>query len=140
MFLNRIFFDIGAYQISTTDQIYDVPVPQATGYSTFRSNIGEITNKGIEVLIGGSPIKTNDLTWEMSVNFSTNKNELVELTEDLEYHQLNTTNSGNVSIQATVGGGYGDIYGTTWRTNDDGHVVVDASGIPLASVDKEYLG
>ena len=140
LFLNRIFFDIGAYQISTTDQIYDVPVPQATGYSTFRSNIGEVTNKGIEVLIGGSPIRTNDLTWEMSVNFSTNKNELVELTEDLDYHQLNTTNSGNVRIQATVGGGYGDIYGTTWRTNDDGDVIVNASGIPLASVDKVYLG
>ena len=140
MFLNRIFFDIGLYQITTTDQIYDVPVPAATGYSSFRSNIGEITNKGVEVLIGGSPVRNEDFAWEVSLNFSTNKNELVELTEDLESHGLNQTNSGNVRIQATVGGGYGDIYGTTWRTNDAGQRIVNASGIPLASVDKVYLG
>ena len=140
MFLDRVFFDIGLYQITTTDQIYDVPVPAATGYSTFRENIGEMTNKGIEVLIGGSPVRTSNFSWEISANFSRNINELVELTEDLDSHVLNTTNSGNLRIQATVGGGYGDIYGTTWRTNDAGDIVVDASGRPQASTEKVYLG
>ncbi|HKJ78448.1 MAG TPA: hypothetical protein VKA10_02890, partial [Prolixibacteraceae bacterium] len=61
-------------------------------------------------------------------------------TEDLDSHVLNSTNSGNLNIQATVGGGYGDLYGTTWRTNDAGQLVVDANGRPLASTDKVYLG
>lgn len=140
MFNNRFFFDLGVYSILTTDQIYDVPVPASTGYSTFRENIGEMSNKGIEILIGGAPVRTSDFSWMVSANFSTNKNELLELTEDLESHQLNVSNSGNVKIQATVEGGYGDIYGTTWRTNDAGQIVVNASGRPQASVDKVLLG
>ncbi len=137
---NRLFFDLSLYSISTTDQIYDVPVPASTGYSTFRENIGEMTNKGVELLLGGIPFKTGDFSWQLSANFSANKNELVELTEDIEGHVFNTTNSGNLTIQATVGGGYGDLYGTTLRTNDQGQIVVDASGRPQASTDRVYLG
>ena len=140
LFDNRLFFDFSYYNIKTTDQIYDVPVPAATGFSTFRSNIGEMVNKGVEVLIGGTAIRTSDFNWDVSLNFSKNENELNELIEELEFHQLNTTNSGNVRIQATVGGGYGDIYGTTWRTNDAGQLVVDANGRPQASTDKSLLG
>ncbi|WP_346860562.1 SusC/RagA family TonB-linked outer membrane protein [uncultured Draconibacterium sp.] len=140
MFDNRFFFDMSYYSIKTTDQIYDVPVPSSTGYSTFRENIGEMTNKGFEILVGGIPVKTDNFSWEVSTNFSKNTNELVELTEELDSHIFNSTNSGNLNIQATVGGGYGDIYGTTWRTNDAGQIVVDANGRPQASTDKEFLG
>jgi len=137
---NRVFFDFSLYNIKTTDQIYDVPVPAATGFSTFRENIGEMANKGVEFLIGGIPVRTNDFSWQASINFSQNKNELVELTEDLESHVFNTTNSGNLSLRATVGGGYGDLYGTEWRTNDAGQLVVDANGRPQASTDRVLLG
>lgn len=140
MFNNRLFFDFSVYNISTTDQIYDVPVPSSTGYSTFRENIGEMTNKGVELLVGGIPVKTNNFTWEVSANFAKNNNKLVKLTEDLDSHVFNSTNSGNLRVQATVGGGYGDLYGTTWRTNDAGQIVVDANGRPQASTDKVYLG
>jgi hypothetical protein len=137
---NRLFFDLSYYSITTTDQIYDVPVPSSTGFSTFRENIGEMTNKGFEALIGGIPVKTENFSWEVSANYSKNNNELVELTEDLDSHVFNNTNSGNLRVQATVGGGYGDLYGTTWRTNDAGQIVVDANGRPQASTDKVYLG
>jgi len=140
MFLDRLFFDIGLYQIKTTDQIYDVPVPAATGYSTFRENIGEMLNKGIEVLIGGSPVRTANFSWDVSLNFSRNINELVELTEGLTAHGFNTTNSGNVSIVATVGGGYGDIYGTDFRRTESGELIVNAEGRPQATSEKVLLG
>ena len=137
---NRLFFDFSLYNIKTTDQIYNVPVPASTGYSFFKENIGEMSNKGVEILFGGIPVLMSDFSWEISANFSHNKNELIELTEDLETHGLNGTNSGNLNIRATVGGGYGDLYGTTWRTNDAGQRVVDANGRPQSSTDKEFLG
>ncbi len=137
---NRLFFDFSWYDIKTTDQIYDVPVPSSTGYDYFRENIGEMTNTGVELLVGGIPVHSGNFTWEVSVNFAKNENKLIELTEDLDSHILNSTNSGNLNIQATVGGGFGDLYGTTWRTNDAGQIVVDASGRPQASTDKVYLG
>lgn len=137
---NRAFVDFSVYNIKSTDLIFDVPVPSATGFSAFRENIGEVTNKGIEILIGGTPVRTSNFSWDVSMNLGKNTNELVELIDDLETYTLNATNSGNVAIQATVGGGYGDIYGTTWRTNDAGQVIVNANGIPLASTDRTLLG
>lgn len=140
MLRNRLYLDLSWYNIESTDLIYDVPVPAATGFSAFRENIGKVTNTGVEFLIGGSPIRTSGFNWDISFNFSANENKLVELIEDLESHTLNTTNSGNIAIQATVGGGYGDIFGTTWRTNDAGQVIVNSNGIPLASTDRTLLG
>ncbi|MFT6810028.1 MAG: TonB-linked SusC/RagA family outer membrane protein, partial [Saprospiraceae bacterium] len=137
---NRAFFDVSYYSISSTDLIFDVPVPSATGFSAFRENVGEVTNKGIEMLIGGTPVRTAGFNWDVSLNLGRNTNKLVELIEDLESYTLNSTNTGNVAVQATVGGGYGDIYGTTWRTNDAGQIIVNANGIPLASSDRVLLG
>lgn len=137
---NRLFFDFSWYSIKTTDQIFDVPVPSSTGYKTFRENIGEMSNKGIEFLVGGIPIKTRDFSWEVSANFSKNKNKLIKLTDELDSFVFKSTNSGNLRLQATVGAGYGDLYGTTWRTNDAGQIVVDANGRPQASLDKVFLG
>ncbi len=140
MWNDRLFADFSYYDIKTVDLIYDVPVPPATGFSFFRENIGEMTNKGYELLIGGSPVRTGKFNWELAFNYTHNENQLVELIEDLEFHQLNVTNSGNVLVQATVGGGYADIYGTTWRTNDAGQIIVNAEGRPQASAERVFLG
>ena len=137
---NRAFVDFSVYNIESKDLIFDVPVPAATGFGFFRENIGLITNKGVEVLVGGTPVIAGDFRWDISANLSKNNNELVELVEDLESYTLNTTNSGNINVRATVGGGYGDIYGTTWRTNEQGQQIVNTEGVPLASTDKSLLG
>ena len=137
---NRAFLDLSWYDISSKDLIYDVPVPAATGFSYFRENIGEITNTGIEFLLGGTPVRSNDFSWDIAVNFSKNENKLIDLIEDLESHTLNSTNSGNASIRATVDGGFGDIWGTTWRTNDQGQIIVNTDGVPLASTESVLLG
>jgi len=140
MFNSRLYGDFSYYSIKSTDLIMDVPVPASTGYSAFRSNVGEITNKGFELMIGGYPVKTPNFSWDVSFNISHNNNELVELIEDLDNYVFTTTNSGVVVVQATVGGGFGDIYGTTYRKTDDGQLIVDSNGRPLATSDKIYLG
>jgi hypothetical protein len=126
--------------MSTTDLIFNVPVPPATGFSFYKENVGEVQNKGIEINIGGTPIRTSNFSWNTSVFFAKNENTLVELIEDLESITYNTTNSGNASIRATVGGGLGDIYGTVWDTDDSGTNIVNANGLPIASSSLEILG
>ncbi len=137
---NRLYTDISWYNIKTEDLIYNVPVPAATGYSNFRENIGEMENTGIEILIGGVPVQTSNFKWDVSLNFSKNENKLKDLIEGLESHVLNTTNSGNLNIQATVNGGFLDIWGTTWKRNSNGDIWLNAEGKPQASDDKEKLG
>ncbi len=137
---SKLYFDGSYYDIKSTDLIMDVPVSPATGYSYFRSNVGQVTNTGFEFLVGGVPLQKGDFSWDVSVNFGKNKNTLDELTEDLETFTFSTTNSGILNVRATVGGGYGDIYGTVWQETDDGRKVTDASGRPQASTKKEILG
>jgi len=139
-FGNRLYTDMSWYNIKTTDMIFDVPVTPSTGFSFFRSNIGEIENTGFEILIGGVPIQNENFSWDVSMNFAKNENKLIELIDGLESFGLNSTNSGNVSIRAEVGGSIGDIYGTVWRTDDNGNRLVTAEGRPLASAELEYLG
>ncbi len=139
-FHNRLYFDFSLYKITTEDMIFDVPVASATGYSYFRENVGKVENKGIEVLVGGLPVQTDNFTWDVSLNFSKNENTLVELIDGLDSFTLNSTNSGNLAIRAEVGGSIGDIYGTTWKTDDDGNLLVSAEGRPLASSELSHLG
>lgn len=140
MFEQRLYGDFTFYDITSKDLIWGIPVPQATGYSFFNTNVGEINNKGVELLVGGIPVQTQDFTWDVSFNIAHNTNELVEFIDDLENFQFTSTNGGTVTVQATKGGGYGDIYGTTWQTNDQGQLVVNAEGIPIATSEKSLLG
>ena len=102
--------------------------------------MGELTNTGLEVLVGGYPVRTGNFTWDLSVNIAKNKNKLVELIEDLETYTFSTTNFGNVIVQATVGGEYGEIWGTEHKKTPAGDIVVDATGRPQASEEKVLLG
>lgn len=139
-FDNRLYTDVSYYNISSEDLIMDVPVPASTGYSTFRTNVGKITNKGVEILFGGVPVNTSNFSWDVSLNISHNENELVELVEELENFVFSTTNSGTARVQATVGGGFGDIYGRTWRRTEDGRLIVDATGRPQSTEELVHLG
>lgn len=138
LFANRLYGNLSVYKINTTDMIFNVPVPFSTGFSFFKENVGEVENKGIEVLIGGVPVRTEDFKWDISVNFSKNENKLVELLDGLDYTVLNSL--GGLSVRAEVGGGIGDLYGTVWKTNENGERLVSVEGYPLASTERVKLG
>jgi len=140
MFKNKVYGDISYYNINSTDLIMDVPVSSSTGYKYFRSNVGKTNNKGWEAMLGGKPISNDDFSWDVSVNISHNQNTLIDLIEGLDNYIFSTNNSGSVVVQATVGGGYGEIYGTDWLRNDQGQMVVDAAGRPMATKKKVLLG
>ena len=140
MFNNRLYADLSLYKISSTDLIMEIPVPAATGYTKFHTNVGEITNSGFEMLIGGYPVKSGNFTWDVSLNMAKNTNEMVELIEDLETFTFSSTNAGDVYVQATVGGGYGEIWGSEAKTTPGGDIVVDATGRPQPSDEMVLLG
>lgn len=136
---NRIYTDFTFYDIKSTDLIFNVPVAAATGYSSYTNNVGEIQNTGFEMLIGGTPIKQGDLTWDVSLNFSTNDNKLNELFEETTTFAFGQTNSGNIFVQGSVDGGFGEIWGTNYARTEDGKMIVNADGVPTAG-DPELLG
>lgn len=91
---------------------YTVPVPPNL-VNTTRANVGEMKNSGIEVLLRGIPLKTKDLEWNTNVNFSTNRNKLVSLSNDLYEPQNSYITAGDAQIP---------IYGPTHRLDIGGKI------------------
>jgi len=137
---NRLYSDLSYYSITSQDLIMNVTVPASTGYSLYHTNVGKMTNKGFEILLGGVPVKTRDFSWDISLNMSTNKNRLVSLIEGTDSEPLSTSNSGVVTVMAKAGGGYGDIYTTYFQRDNNGKIVVDDQGRYTAASGKKYMG
>lgn len=82
-FQDIIYGSIDYYNRKTVDLLWDYDVPNPPYlYSTMRANVGTMRNSGIEVSLSGTPIKTRDWTWNSSVNYSTNTNKLLTLSND----------------------------------------------------------
>lgn len=126
LFNGRIGLDVTYYDTRSKDQIIGLDVPAASGYSAAWVNAGELKNTGIEVMLNGTPVKlANGFSWDVSVNFARNRNEVVTLYQDLQNLVINTY---GVSINAMVGEPYGTFTMTGFRYNDKGEKIVTPSG------------
>jgi len=133
MLNNKLSLDVSVYNVKTTDLIFDVPVPAATGYQFNRTNIGEVTNKGLEIVFGANLLNTADFSWDTSIFYSKNENKIVELVEGVDRFSYTISTDSNVSISATEGGSIGDIYGRVWTGE------VDSEGVPIGSAAPDVL-
>jgi TonB-linked SusC/RagA family outer membrane protein len=79
-FLNdRITGSIEGYVMTTHDMIMNQRLPGFSGFSSIATNLGEVTNKGIEFTISSLNIKNDKIEWNTTFNFSYNKNEIKHL-------------------------------------------------------------
>ncbi len=138
MFANRLGFDISYYNKLTEGLISLQPLDPSSGYTSIVSNIGDVQNQGIEVLLFGSPVRTRNFAWNMSVNFSKNNNLVKSLTEG----EINLGGFGGASIVAIEGEEMGLFKTQVTQTVEiDGveHIVVDGNGMPVATPDEVVL-
>src|SRR5690606_6327638 len=125
LFDRRAGFDLAVYQSNSIDQLMPVTVSAATGYSSKWVNAGEIENRGIELSAHVSPVRTDNFEWRINGNWSKNESEVISLKGDNQNLQLASL-QGGVSINATVGQPYGQIWGTNF-TYLDGEKVINAT-------------
>ncbi len=78
-FKNRLTVTLDAYYKKTSDLLLQVPVEAITGYETALRNVGSVTNKGIELEVGGVLIDRKDLRWNVNANIAHNVNEVTDL-------------------------------------------------------------
>jgi len=126
MFKNRLGFDVSVYDKVSEDLITPVSISAATGYTAQWLNAGEVQNRGIEVTLWGSVVRTDNLEWRIDINYSKNQSEVLSLPAGLDNLQL-TSLQGGVSINATVGEPYGMIKGTDFIYHDNGQRVINQS-------------
>lgn len=128
---SRLGFDISYYDAKTVDQILPLTVSTATGYSRKYVNSGTIQNKGIEVSLYGSPVKTTSFSWDISVNWTRNRNKVTKLFGDIDNLVLGSF-QGSITVNASLNEPYGTIHGTDYIYTN-GQKTVDAEGNYLIS-------
>lgn len=145
-FQDRASVDFTYFSKSTKDQIVNVTRSGSSGFAYQTVNIGEITNKGVELQVGGTPILTEGgFTWDVLLNFSTYRNEVVSLTEGLDSYQLGLY--WGVGLEARPGETFGSLVGNTYLRDDQGNILLNAAGRPrvgptdvLGNIIPDWLG
>ncbi len=84
MFNNRLSVEVSYYNKQTKDLILPRPVPRTTGFGSVTDNMGQITNRGVDLLINSTNISTGDFTWGTILNLNYNKNRIDALGENNE--------------------------------------------------------
>lgn len=136
----RLGLDMTYYYNRTKNQILNAPFDPTTGYTKGTINSGCVSNRGVELVLRGTPIKTRDLQWDLTATWSTNKNKIESLSDFADERQiLGSYVSGNVSIIGTKGGTTGDIWGYKLKRNPQGEVIIDATGLPARPSEIEYV-
>lgn len=145
---NRLGVDFAWYKTNTKNQILALDVPVETGLQRRWINAGNIQNQGIELVINGSPIKTRDFGWDLTFNYTRNRNKIVELAPGVEKYRIEGGGM-DLAAWATVGGSYGDIYTPyAYTRNAKGEKLLDASGgwirsgtqVKVGSIEPDFLG
>ena len=122
---NRVTLEATYYNRSSTNLIAPIALDPGTGFGSYFTNFGEITNKGVEIAFTGKPVQTKDFQWSSTFNFTHNKNKIVSLTEGLPQIAFGTGFSGGVQAIFKPGEDYGVFYGTTAARDDQGRYLVN---------------
>jgi TonB-linked SusC/RagA family outer membrane protein len=135
---NRVGLNVSFYDKKTDGQILNVPVASTSGYTSQTANVGIVQNKGVELLVNLTPIQTDDFRWDISINYTRNRNKILELPEQLEGVVL--FNNYGVDFKLSEGRPIGDLYTFDYDYDPQGRVVVNANGLPTGSTDKTLVG
>ncbi len=121
---NRISLDVDYFNKKSTNLLTPgVPLDATTGFNAASLNAGSIRNRGVEATLGLTPIKTKNFNWNIEVNFTKIKNDVLALAPGVTYLQFaGFTNPG---IFAFANSPYGVIYGTHFKRNDAGKLLLD---------------
>ncbi|GAA4426233.1 SusC/RagA family TonB-linked outer membrane protein [Pontibacter saemangeumensis] len=139
VFDDRLGLNATYYNRITENQIIPLSLSAATGYTFRYINAGEVENKGFEVNLYGTPVKTSDFSWDINVNWAKNQNKIIELTED-QNTMVITNAPFAVRLEAREGESFGSIIGYDFRYNDAGEKIVLENGTYARSAEQGVIG
>lgn len=135
---DRLKFDFTYYDKKTEDQIIFVDAAPSAGFIDRFENVGVVTNEGVEISLGGTPVMNGDFQWDVSMNWTTYENVVEELVDGVESVTLN--GFSGTSSRAVVGESYGAIFGARYARNDAGERLIDDDGYPLLASTDGVIG
>src|SRR5690606_29076893 len=131
----RMNLDIALYKSNTKNQYVSFAGPRGLLNTTLYLNAGNVENKGIEIALGLDVLRESTLKWNTSINYTANRNKVLELNPQLANQY---PIGGNYNV-LRVGGSFGDLWGKRFLRDDNGTIVVSDEGLPLTDADG-YIG
>lgn len=133
LFKDRLNLDFTYYNATTKDQIISLPIPISSGYNQQVVNGGKVNTQGVEIILGATPIKNENFSWNTTFNFSTYKSVIKDLPQQngrltLAYSRVYDSANQTVWFQVEEGGEIGDMYGTGYQKNANGEFLIDDNG------------
>ncbi|TVT41404.1 TonB-dependent receptor [Hymenobacter setariae] len=144
---NRITGTVEYYDAKTSDLLLNRQIPIVSGYGTILDNIGSVSNKGLEVSLTTANVQLPNFTWETTLNFSGNRNRLLEL------GYTSTDDIGNrLFLNRPLGAVYDYVKTGVWQVGEDASSLdpgakpgdlkfADLNGDgKITTLDRQYLG
>lgn len=135
---NRAGFELTWYKSNSTNIIFPVPTSPSSGFGNYTTNAGELETKGLELLVRGTPMKTSNLNWDISVNFT----RIRTITKKLAPGVPNIILAGFVTPNARLEEGkpYGILFGSVFRRTAGGELALSEAGLPVLAADNAQIG
>ncbi len=141
LFKNKVGLDLSYYHKITKDQILAAQVSDASSYTNQLINVGRSMNKGLEMLLTVSPIKTTSFKWDISTNVSYNTSRVLQLGLSPADTVISVGGGGGRIVKQVVGKPIGALYTFLYKRDEQGNQVFDAnSGKPLRNNFDSYVG
>lgn len=144
LFSERAGIDFTYYNKRTSDMLQSVSMPASTGFISSRlTNLGEVTNKGIELAVFGTPIQTSNFTWDTRLNIGTNKNTLVTFGDTAKKLDTPTGQAYGSVQQHRPGYPLGGYWVAPPLRAADGSALLTSAGAaqyPVGDTARRYIG
>jgi len=141
LFKRRVNLDFTVYSKTSTNLIYAIDVPSTTGFTSFFTNIGEISNKGVEIGLTVSPVVTRNFSWEVRGSFTKNKNMVEKLVDGLERAPLGGGFADGIQAYLEPGMPYGYLRGNRASRSAEGQLLINpATGMIIESRTPGMIG
>lgn len=141
-FNNRLGLDLTYYDKLSSDQILRAQTSDAGGYLTQLINVGQSQNRGLEMLVTFSPIKTPAFNWDVNINAAYNKTKVLDLGTSASDNMI-TVGTGEFTgeLRQVVGLPIGQLFGFGYLRDAQGRQVFDVgNGRPLRTATQLSFG
>ncbi|HEA21432.1 hypothetical protein LCGC14_0962890 [marine sediment metagenome] len=132
-FNNRLGLEATYYKQDVTDLLLPRELASSTGFSSRIENVGNLENKGLEILLKGSPVKSQDFSWDITATYSKNENTVTSVAGGGQFAL-----AGSFSTNYVVEGeSLGVFYRQFYAREPDGSISLDADGYPFTGVNDD---
>ncbi len=137
LFKSRVGIDLTFYSKQTTNDIIQSSISQTSGFGNVLINVGEVSNKGIELLLTVTAIKAKSLVWDASFNMGYNNSTVIKISDQLVTSRIAQARSLTAFIDHIAGKSFGQVMGFDYKRNATGDYLLK-DGLPQRGDLKAY--